>query len=209
MELIKKYFDNLSETQLEQFSKLQELYQDWNLKINVVSRKDIDELYLRHVLHSLGIAKVMEFKSRAKVMDVGTGGGFPGIPLAILFPETQFHLVDSIGKKIKVVNEVVEGLGLKNVKTTHGRVEEVNDTYDFIVSRAVAQMETFQRWVKNKVHKKQNHALKNGILYLKGGDLTEELANFPKATIYDLPDFFEEDFFETKKVVHLPMKYKG
>ncbi|AZJ32769.1 MULTISPECIES: 16S rRNA (guanine(527)-N(7))-methyltransferase RsmG [Tenacibaculum] len=209
MKLVKKYFDNLSETQLEQFSKLQELYEDWNLKINVVSRKDIDELYLRHVLHSLGIAKVMEFKAGAKVMDVGTGGGFPGIPLAILFPETQFHLVDSIGKKIKVVNEVAEGLGLQNVKTTHGRVEEVDDTYDFIVSRAVAQMETFHRWVKNKVHKKQNHALKNGILYLKGGDLTEELANFPKATIYDLPDFFEEDFFETKKVVHLPMKYKG
>lgn len=173
MELIKKYFDNLSEKQLEQFSKLQELYQDWNLKINVVSRKDIDELYLRHVLHSLGIAKVMEFKAGAKVMDVGTGGGFPGIPLAILFPETQFHLVDSIGKKIKVVNEVAEGLGLQNVKTTHGRVEEVDDTYDFIVSRAVAQMETFHRWVKNKAHKKQNHALKNGILYLKGGDLTE------------------------------------
>ncbi|MEE4000213.1 16S rRNA (guanine(527)-N(7))-methyltransferase RsmG [Tenacibaculum sp. FZY0031] len=209
MKLVKKYFDNLSETQLEQFSKLQELYQDWNLKINVVSRKDIDELYLRHVLHSLGIAKVMEFKAGAKVMDVGTGGGFPGIPLAILFPETQFHLVDSIGKKIKVVNEVTEGLGLQNVKTTHGRVEEVNDTYDFIVSRAVAQMETFHRWVKNKVHKKQNHTLKNGILYLKGGDLTEELANFPKATIYDLPDFFEEDFFETKRVVHLPMKFKG
>ena len=209
MELIKKYFSNLTETQLEQFSKLQELYQDWNLKINVVSRKDIDELYLRHVLHSLGIAKVMEFQPGANVMDVGTGGGFPGIPLAILFPETQFHLVDSIGKKIKVVNEVVEGLGLENVKTTHGRVEEVDETYDFIVSRAVAQMETFHRWVKNKVKKKENHALKNGILYLKGGDLTEELANFPKATIYDLPDFFEEDFFETKKVVHLPIKFKG
>lgn len=209
MELIKKYFDNLTETQLEQFSKLQELYQDWNLKINVVSRKDIDELYLRHVLHSLGIAKVMEFQPGANVMDVGTGGGFPGVPLAILFPETQFHLVDSIGKKIKVVNEVVEGLGLENVKTTHGRVEEVDETYDFIVSRAVAQMETFHRWVKNKVKKKENHALKNGILYLKGGDLTEELANFPKATIYDLPDFFEEDFFETKKVVHLPIKFKG
>jgi len=208
MELIKKYFDNLSEKQLEQFSKLQELYQDWNLKINVVSRKDIDELYLRHVLHSLGIAKVMEFKAGAKVMDVGTGGGFPGIPLAILFPETQFHLVDSIGKKIKVVNEVVEGLGLENVKTTHGRVEEVDETYDFIVSRAVAQMETFHRWVKNKVKKKENHALKNGILYLKGGDLTEELQNFPKAKIYNLTDYFKEDFFETKKVVHIPLKYK-
>lgn len=209
MEIIKKYFSNLTDTQLAQFEKLQELYQDWNLKINVVSRKDIDELYLRHVLHSLGIAKVMEFKAGAKVMDVGTGGGFPGIPLAILFPEVQFHLVDSIGKKIKVVNEVAEGLGLTNVKTTHGRVEEVKDTYDFIVSRAVAQMETFHRWVKNKVHKNQKHALKNGILYLKGGDLSEELANFPKATIYNLPDFFEEDFYETKKVVHLPMKYKG
>lgn len=209
MDIILKYFPDLTEVQIKQFSQLQELYKDWNLKINVVSRKDIDELYLRHVLHSLGIAKVMEFKPNTKVMDVGTGGGFPGIPLAILFPETQFHLVDSIGKKIKVVNEVKEGLGLENVKTTHGRVEEVKDTYDFIVSRAVAQMETFQRWVRNKVQKKQNHELKNGILYLKGGDLAEELAGFPKATIYDLPDFFEEDFFETKKVVHLPIKFRG
>ncbi len=155
------------------------------------------------------IAKVMAFQPKTKVMDVGTGGGFPGIPLAILFPETQFHLVDSIGKKIKVVNEVMEGLGLENIKTTHGRVEEVTETYDFIVSRAVAQMETFHRWVKNKVHKKQQHALKNGILYLKGGDLTTELSKFPKATVYPLTDFFEEEFFETKKVVHLPIKYKG
>ncbi|CAM1367715.1 16S rRNA (guanine(527)-N(7))-methyltransferase RsmG [Tenacibaculum xiamenense] len=209
MEIIKKYFPNLSDEQESRFAKLQELYEDWNLKINVVSRKDIDELYLRHVLHSLGIAKVMQFESGAKVMDVGTGGGFPGIPLAILFPETKFHLVDSIGKKIKVVNEVVDGLGLENVKTTHGRVEEVKDTYDFIVSRAVAQMETFHRWIKGKVHKKQNHELKNGILYLKGGDLSEELAKFPKATIYDLPNYFDEEFFETKKVVHLPIKYKG
>jgi len=209
MEIIHKYFKNLSDTQIEQFSKLQELYEDWNLKINVVSRKDIDELYLRHVLHSLGIAKVMQFKPCTKVMDVGTGGGFPGIPLAILFPETQFHLLDSIGKKIKVVNEVVEGLGLENVKTTHGRVEEVKDTYDFIVSRAVAQMETFVRWTKGKISKKQNHELKNGILYLKGGDLTEELKLYTSATIYNLTDFFDEDFFETKKVVHLGMKYKG
>ena len=208
MEIIHKYFKNLSEKQIQQFSKLQELYEDWNLKINVVSRKDIDELYLRHVLHSLGIAKVMQFKAGAKVMDVGTGGGFPGIPLAILFPETQFHLVDSIGKKIKVVNEVVEGLGLQNVKTTHGRVEEVKDTYDFIVSRAVAQMETFVRWNKGKISKKQNHDLKNGILYLKGGDLSEELKLYTSATIYDLPNYFEEPFFETKKVVHLGMKYK-
>ena len=209
MEIIHKYFKNLSEKQIEQFSKLQELYEDWNLKINVVSRKDIDELYLRHVLHSLGIAKVMQFKPGAKVMDVGTGGGFPGIPLAILFPETNFHLVDSIGKKIKVVNEVVEGLGLENVKTTHGRVEEVKDTYDFIVSRAVAQMETFVRWNKGKIAKKQNHELKNGILYLKGGDLSEELKLYTSATIYELPNYFDEPFFETKKVVHLGMKYKG
>ncbi|AUC16237.1 16S rRNA (guanine(527)-N(7))-methyltransferase RsmG [Tenacibaculum sp. SZ-18] len=209
MDIILKYFPNLTEKQIEHFEKLQSLYEDWNLKINVVSRKDIDELYLRHVLHSLGIAKVMEFQPGSNVMDVGTGGGFPGIPLAILFPGTNFHLVDSIGKKIKVVNEVVEGLGLENVKTTHGRVEEVKETYDFIVSRAVAQMETFHRWVKDKVHKKQNHELKNGILYLKGGDLSEELTKFPKATIYDLTSFFEEEFFETKKVVHLPIKYKG
>ena len=209
MEIIQKYFNNLTEIQVAQFSKLQELYQDWNLKINVVSRKDIDELYLRHVLHSLGIAKVMQFKPGANVMDVGTGGGFPGIPLAILFPETNFHLVDSIGKKIKVVNEVAEGLGLQNVKTTHGRVEEVKEEYDFIVSRAVAQMETFVRWNKGKIAKKQQHDLKNGILYLKGGDLSEELAKYTSATIYDLPNYFEEDFFETKKVVHLPMKFKG
>ena len=209
MEIILKYFPNLSEEQIAQFKKLQELYKDWNLRINVVSRKDIDELYLRHVLHSLAIAKVLEFRPGAKVMDVGTGGGFPGIPLAILFPETQFHLVDSIGKKIKVVHEVVQGLGLQNVKSSNCRVEEVNDTYDFIVSRAVAQMETFARWVKNKVHKRHKHPIKNGILYLKGGDLTEELQNFPKATIYNLPDYFDEDFFETKKIVHLPLKYKG
>ena len=209
MEIIQKCFKDLTPTQIEQFSKLQELYKDWNLKINVVSRKDIDELYLRHVLHSLGIAKIISFKPGSKVMDVGTGGGFPGIPLAILFPETQFHLVDSIGKKIKVVNEVVAGLGLVNVKTTHGRAEDVKDTYDFIVSRAVAQMETFVRWTKGRIAKKQNHDLKNGILYLKGGDLSEELKIYTSATIYDLPNYFDEAFFETKKVVHLGMKYKG
>jgi 16S rRNA (guanine527-N7)-methyltransferase len=165
MDIIHKYFKNLTETQIQQFEKLQELYQDWNLKINVVSRKDIDELYLRHVLHSLGIAKVVQFKPGSKVLDVGTGGGFPGIPLAILFPETQFHLVDSIGKKIKVVNEVVDGLGLENVKTTNGRVEDLTGTYDFIVSRAVAHMETFVHWTKGRISKKQNHGLKNGILY--------------------------------------------
>jgi 16S rRNA (guanine527-N7)-methyltransferase len=208
MEIIQKYFTNLTATQLDQFSKLKGLYKDWNLKINVVSRKDIEELYLRHVLHSLGIAKVIQFKPGSKVLDVGTGGGFPGIPLAILFPETRFHLVDSIGKKIKVVNEVVEGLGLENIKTTHGRVEEVKDTYDFIVSRAVAQMETFVRWTRGKIAKKQNHDLKNGILYLKGGDLSEELKLYTSATLYDLPNYFDEAFYETKKVVHLGMKFR-
>ena len=204
-----KYFPDLTEDQLEKFTKLKDLYKDWNLKINVVSRKDIDEIYLRHALHSLGIAKVQQFQPGSTVMDVGTGGGFPGIPLAILFPETQFHLVDSIGKKIKVVNEVKEGLGLENVKTSNCRVEEIDDQYDFIVSRAVAQMETFVRWVKGKIKKKSNHELKNGILYLKGGDLSEELAKYETAKIYNLSDYFEEDFFETKKVVHLPMKFKG
>ncbi|MBT6881619.1 MAG: 16S rRNA (guanine(527)-N(7))-methyltransferase RsmG [Flavobacterium sp.] len=209
MDLLLKYFPNLTQLQISQFSQLQELYKDWNLKINVVSRKDIDELYLRHVLHSLGIAKVVQFKPNTKVLDVGTGGGFPGIPLAILFPETQFHLVDSIGKKIKVVREVAEGLGLQNIKTTHGRVEEIKETYDFIVSRAVAQMETFVFWTKGKINKKQQHPIKNGILYLKGGDLSDELKKYTSATIYNLPDYFAEDFFETKKVVHLPMKFKG
>lgn len=208
-ELIHHYFNDLSDTQLKQFSKLNHLYKDWNLKINVVSRKDIDELYLRHVLHSLGIAKVLQFLPEANVMDVGTGGGFPGIPLAILFPQTEFHLVDSIGKKIKVVNEVIDGLGLTNVKTTHGRVEDIQETYDFIVSRAVAQMETFVRWTKDKISKKQRHPLKNGILYLKGGDLTEELSKYPKASIYKLSNYFNEDFFETKSVVHLPLKFRG
>lgn len=205
MHLVLKYFPDLDDNQRLQFEKLQELYQDWNLKINVVSRKDIDELYLRHVLHSLGIAKVMKFNAGASILDVGTGGGFPGIPLAILFPETQFHLVDSIAKKIKVVNEVVSGLGLKNVKTTHGRVEAVNAQYDFIISRAVAVMPTFVHWVKGKIAKTSTHELKNGILYLKGGDLTEELNPFPKASVYNLSDYFPEPFFETKKVVHLPL----
>lgn len=209
MELILKYFPQLTEIQKDRFAQLRELYEDWNLKINVVSRKDIDELYLRHVLHSLGIAKVQPFLPETNVLDVGTGGGFPGVPLAILFPEVNFHLVDSIGKKIKVVDEVVDGLGLTNVKTTNARVEEISGQYDFIISRAVAQMETFVHWVRGRVAKKSRHELKNGILYLKGGDLTEELKYFPKATIYELRDYFEEDFFETKSVVHLPLKYKG
>jgi len=208
MELVLKYFHNLTEIQQEQFEKLYSLYVDWNSKINVISRKDIDELYLRHVLHSLAIAKVVQFKKGTKLMDVGTGGGFPGIPLAILFPDCSFHLVDSINKKLKVVEGVALDLGLTNVKTSHMRVEAVDDYYDFIISRAVTAMPMFVSWVKKKVSKKSNHQLKNGILYLKGGDLTEELKDFPKATQYNLSDYFEEDFFDTKKVVHLPLKYK-
>ena len=209
MELINKYFSNLTEEQLQQYQKLDDLYKEWNQKINVVSRKDIEDLYLKHVLHSLGIAKVLSFKSNSKILDVGTGGGFPGIPLAIMFPEVQFHLVDSIAKKIKVVDEVVKALDLKNVKTSHSRVENIDDQFDFIVSRAVTAMPAFVKWVKNKILKVQNHELKNGILYLKGGDLTDELKIYQTTSIYNLSEFFEEDFFETKKVVHLPLKYKG
>lgn len=208
MELLLTYFPHLTDTQIHQFKLLQELYKDWNLKINVVSRKDIDELYLRHVLHSLGIAKVQPFKADAKILDVGTGGGFPGIPLAILHPESHFHLVDSIGKKIKVVEEVANGLTLENVKISNIRVEAISERYDFIVSRAVAQMDTFVHWTKNRVAKKSVHELKNGILYLKGGDLKEELASFPKAEIFPLSNYFSEEFFETKRVVYLPLKYK-
>ncbi|MFD1162726.1 MULTISPECIES: 16S rRNA (guanine(527)-N(7))-methyltransferase RsmG [Hwangdonia] len=209
MDLILKYFPNLSDDQIEKFSRLESLYKDWNLKINVVSRKDIDELYLRHVLHALAIAKLIQFKDGSKLLDVGTGGGFPGIPLAILFPECSFHLVDSIAKKLKVVDEVVAGLELTNVKTTHSRVEAINDTYDFIISRAVAAMPTFVHWVKGKIAKQQNNDLKNGILYLKGGDLTEELKTYKTATVYNLSDYYTEDFFETKKLVHLPLKFRG
>jgi 16S rRNA (guanine527-N7)-methyltransferase len=209
MEELLHYFPNLTAHQIAQFELLSTLYEDWNLKINVVSRKDIDEIYLRHVLHSLGIAKVQPFLPGSSILDVGTGGGFPGIPLAILFPEVQFHLVDSIGKKIKVVEEVRDGLELQNVKVSNARAETITGQYDFIVSRAVAEMETFVRWVKNRVTKKSIHELKNGILYLKGGNLTEELVSFPKATVYRLPVFYKEDFFETKSVVHVPLKFKG
>ena len=208
MEAILKQFPDLSDNQILQFQKLQGLYEDWNAKINVISRKDIDELYTRHVLHSLGIAKIIDFRPGSKIMDVGTGGGFPGIPLAILFPEVDFYLIDVIAKKIRVVNEVAAGLGLKNVKAEQKRAELVKQEFDFIVSRAVTNMPDFVKWVDDKVAKKQNHELANGILYLKGGDLTEELASFPKATQYNLSDFFTDEFFETKKVVHLPLKYK-
>ena len=204
-ELVFKYFPNLSKAQKKQFLKLEELYTDWNQKINVVSRKDIDELYLRHVLHSLGIAKIQQFEKGASILDVGTGGGFPGIPLAILFPRVNFTLVDSIGKKIKVVEEVVDGLELENVTAINARVEEINGRFDFIVSRAVAAMPTFIYWIKGKIKKESIHERRNGILYLKGGDLTEELKEYNTVEIYNLTDYFEEDFFETKKVVYLPL----
>jgi len=205
-EIIFRYFPLLTETQKIQFSKLFALYSDWNEKINVISRKDIKNLYINHVLHSLGIAKVMPFKPGASILDVGTGGGFPGIPLAILFPETNFHLVDSIGKKITVVNAVADDLGLKNVKGEQIRAEQIKNKYDFIVSRAVTRLKEFYGWVHQKVKDKSIHELDNGILYLKGGDLDEELIELKKPySIYNLSDYFQEGFFETKKVVYVPL----
>lgn len=208
VESVLSYFPGLTPDQISKIGALEELYKEWNSKINVISRKDIDELYERHVLHSLGIAKVQAFKPGSDILDVGTGGGFPGIPLAILFPETNFHMVDAIGKKIKVVNAVAEALELKNVTATHQRAEKVKGQFDFVVSRAVTRMPDFVKWVKGKAKKDSVHELKNGILYLKGGDLSEELAVYKNATIYELSDYFKEPFFETKKVVHLPLKYK-
>jgi 16S rRNA (guanine527-N7)-methyltransferase len=205
-DIVYHYFPDLSEKQKDQFAKLFDLYKDWNDKINVVSRKDIENLYINHVLHSLGIAKVMAFKPGASVLDVGTGGGFPGIPLAILFPETNFHLVDSIGKKITVVKGVAEGVGLKNVRGEQIRAEQIKGQYDFIVSRAVTRIKEFYGWIHNKTKKQSVHPLDNGILYLKGGDLDEELAELKKIhQIYDLSDYFTEEFFETKKVVYVPL----
>lgn len=209
VDLLLKYFPSLSGLQLSQFEKLEYLYHDWNKKINVVSRKDIDELYLRHVLHSLGIAKIQQFNEGTEILDVGTGGGFPGIPLAIFFPTTKFTLVDAIGKKIKVVNEVVDGLDLDNVSAYHSRVEDLSGQFDFIVSRAVAAMPTFTHWTKGKIKKDSSHERRNGILYLKGGDLTDELAPYKNIELFNLSTFFEEAFFETKKVVYLPQKFKG
>lgn len=208
MEKLLGYFPDLTETQIAQFALLEKLYTDWNAKINVISRKDIDALYEKHVLHSLAIAKVQPFEPGSKILDVGTGGGFPGIPLAILFPEVSFHLIDVIGKKITVVKAVAEALGLKNVKAEQLRAALVQDRFDFVVSRAVTNMPDFHSWVRDKITKGQKHELPNGILYLKGGDLTQELKDFPKATQFDIADFFDGEFFETKKVVHLPLKYK-
>ena len=209
MEEILKQFPNLTENQILQFQKLEALYQEWNAKINLISRKDIDELYTKHVLHSLAIAKIQPFEPGSYILDVGTGGGFPGIPLAILFTETRFYLIDVILKKINVVKAVAEALALKNVKAEQMRAENVKGDYDFIISRAVTNMPDFVSWIKYKIKKQNKHQLPNGILYLKGGDLTEELKDFPKATEYNISEFFKDEFFETKKVVHLPLKFKA
>jgi 16S rRNA (guanine527-N7)-methyltransferase len=206
VELVKKYFKNLSEKQIAQFTELREIYEFWNNQINVISRKDLDSFYERHVLHSLAIAKIIDFKPNTTILDIGTGGGFPGIPLAILFPDCQFHLVDSIGKKIKVVTEVAAHLKLENVKASNDRAENIKEKFDFIVSRAVTAMPAFLTWTKNKFNKENKNYLKNGILYLKGGDLKEEMKHIKqKITYHSIPDFFEEDFFETKKVVFVKM----
>ena len=205
-DIIYKYFPDLTAEQRQQFDKLEDLYRFWNAQINVISRKDIDSLYLHHILHSLGIAKVMPFLPGEKVLDVGTGGGFPGIPLAILFPDTHFHLVDSIGKKIKVVDEVSTAIGLKNLISTHARAEQIDDKFNFIISRAVTQLKDFYPWVKGKFSQKTLNKLPNGVLYLKGGDLKEELndSKLQEVHLFPLSSYFEEDYFETKYVVYFP-----
>ena len=205
MDIILKYFPDILEKQIRQFSQLQELYNEWNSQINVISRKDMENLYLKHVLHSLAIAKVVSFADGTKVLDVGTGGGFPGVPLAILFPNVDFLLVDSIGKKIKVVNEVANSIGLKNLRAEHKRAEQVNGQFDFVVSRAVTKMKVFHQWVRKRISTKQKNTFFNGILYLKGGDLTDELKGIKNVELYNIPDFFEEEFFETKKVVYISL----
>lgn len=207
-QIILSHFPNLSEKQIQQFAKLKELYDYWNEQINVISRKDMDNFYLHHVLHSLSIAKVVEFKEYTEIMDAGTGGGFPGIPLAILFPNVKFYLVDSVGKKIKVVNEVVQSLGLENVEAEQLRMEQVTRTFDFIISRAVTNLPDFLKWTSYKFHNKSFNSLKNGILYIKGGDVQTELNQIKKfkKKVFNISDFFEDEFFETKKVVHIYRK---
>lgn len=204
MNIIQKYFPNLTETQVEQFAQLEALYNDWNSKINVISRKDIQNLYEHHVLHSLGIAKVANFHDGTEIMDLGTGGGFPGIPLAILFPEVKFHLVDSIGKKVRVANEVATAIGLKNVKFSHARAEEIKEQYDFIVTRAVMPMIDLVKISRKNIKKEQSNSIPNGIIALKGGELNGEIASMRNiSTVWELSDFFEEEYFTTKKVVHV------
>lgn len=204
MDIILKYFPNLSEVQQQQFAALYDLYTDWNSKINVISRKDITNLYEHHVLHSLGIAKVMQFRPETTVMDLGTGGGFPGIPLAILFPETHFHLLDSIGKKVKVATEIANAIGLKNVTTRHCRAEEEKQLFDFVVSRAVMPLTDLLKIIRKNIKKEQHNALPNGLICLKGGELEREVMPVKHQTLmYDLKDYFEEEFFETKKVVYV------
>lgn len=206
MDYLKYYFSQLTDDQLHTYRNLEACYQDWNAKINLISRKDIDSLLLKHILHSLAIAKFIEFPDGSKIMDVGTGGGFPGIPLAIMFPYATFHLVDSVGKKIKVVNDIIDKLGIKNVKTYNLRAENMQDSYDYVVSRAVANTRDFYQWVKKKFNKKNKHQLiDNGIFYLKGGDLTEELreANV-RYKLFEISDYYQEEFFQTKKVLYIP-----
>lgn len=203
-EIFSHYFPELTAEQQAKFDQLYDLYKDWNEKINVISRKDIDNLYVNHVLHSLGIAKVISFKSHASILDVGTGGGFPGIPLAIMFPDVKFHLVDSIGKKITVVKAVADSIGLKNVKAEQIRAEQLKGEYDFVVSRAVTRLKEFYGWIHKRIKKKSIHPLANGILYLKGGDLEEELSELKRSyQLFNLSDYFTEEFFDTKKVVHV------
>ena len=206
MDCILRYFPNLTDRQKSQFAQLQPLYADWNEKVNVISRKDIENLYINHVLHSLAIAKIVNFADGTRLMDVGTGGGFPGIPLAIMFPNCQFHLVDSIGKKISVVKAVAEALGLTNVTAEQIRVEQVKDKFDFVISRAVTRFDAFYNMTRKCVSPGGKNSIANGILYLKGGDFDDELSRINrKATIYNIPDFFDEPFFETKKIIHLEL----
>lgn len=207
--IIQKYFPHLTELQVEQFTQLEALYNDWNAKINVISRKDIQNLYEHHVLHSLGIAKVTGFKDGTTIMDLGTGGGFPGIPLAILFPNVQFHLVDSIGKKVKVAQEVAQAIGLKNVKFSHARAEEIKEKYDFVVTRAVMPMADLMKVARKNIKHEQHNAVPNGIIALKGGELNSEIASMKNiSTVWELSDFFEEEYFKTKKVVHVTVVSK-